>query len=105
MDTKKELYRIQADFCKFLAHPKRIEILTLLGGEEMCVEDIASKVEVPVPNISQHLAMMRDRGIVEGRREGAHIYYRISHPKILQTCTLMKELMIELKQKQLEQLK
>lgn len=101
MADRKQLCRMQADFCKFMAHEKRLEILMLLGEHEMCVEDLASTMEVHVPNISQHLAMMRERGAVTARRDGAHMYYRIAHPKIMEICTLMKEVMIELKQQQM----
>ena len=59
MDNK-ELYRIHADFCKFMANAKRIEIIFLLGEKEMCVDELASAMEVNVPNISQHLAVMRE---------------------------------------------
>ncbi len=92
---------MQADFCKFMAHEKRLEILFLLGEGEMCVEHLAQAMDVHVPNISQHLAMMRERGAVTARREGAHMYYRIAHPKIMELCTSMKALMIELKQQQM----
>ena len=101
MADRKQLCRMQADFCKFMAHEKRLEILFLLGDGELCVEELALAMEVHVPNISQHLAVMRERGAVTARREGAHIYYRIAHPKILELCSSMKELMIELKQQQI----
>ena len=101
IENRKQLCRIQADFCKFMANEKRIEILFLLGAGEMCVEELAEAMDVHVPNISQHLSMMRERGAVAARREGAHMYYRIAHPKILDICSMMKSVMIELKQQQM----
>lgn len=95
MINQKEIYKLHADFCKFMSNPKRIEILFLLGVKEMCVDEIAKEMEVKVPNISQHLSVMRENGVVESRREGTKIYYKLSNPKTLQACTIMREAMIE----------
>jgi ArsR family transcriptional regulator len=105
MLNKKELYKLHADFCKFMASPKRIEILFLLGEKEMCVDEIASAMEVKVPNISQHLAVMRERGIVNVRREGKKMYYTLTNPKTLQACIIMREAMVEQMEEQFEMIK
>lgn len=105
MANQKELFIIHADFCKFMANPKRIEILFLLGEKEMCVDEIASAVEVKVPNISQHLAVMREKGVVVARREGNRMYYSIANPKTLQACILIREAMVDQKEKQLDMIK
>lgn len=94
-DNSKELYEMHADFCKFMGNAKRIEILFLLGENELCVEDMANKMNVPIPNVSQHLAIMRDKGIVASRRAGTKIYYHLANQKTLQACILMREAMIE----------
>jgi len=88
-----------------MANPKRIEILFLLGEKEMCVDEIASKMNVRVPNISQHLAVMRERGVVEVRREGTKMYYKLANPKTLQACIIMRDAMVEQMKKQLEMIK
>ena len=100
MISKKELLKLHADFCKFMANPIRIEILFLLGEKEMCVDELASEVKVKVPNISQHLAVMREKGVVEVRREGTKMYYKLTNPKTLQACCIMREAMIEQMTKQ-----
>lgn len=102
MEDSKELYRMHAEFCKFMANPKRIEILFLLGEEELCVEAISARMNVKVPNISQHLAIMREKGVVTSRRDGTRIYYKLSNPKSLQACILMREAMIEQMEKTME---
>jgi ArsR family transcriptional regulator len=104
MINNKELYKLHADFCKFMANPKRIEILFLLGEKEMCVDEIASAMEVKVPNISQHLAVMREKGVVQVRREGNKMYYIIANPKTLQACIIMREAMVEQMEKQYKML-
>jgi len=105
MENQKELYFLHAEFCKFMANPKRIEILFLLGEKEMCVDEIASAMGVKVPNISQHLAVMREKGVVEARREGTKMHYSISNPKTLQACIIMREAMVEQMAKQFDMVK
>ena len=105
IEDHKELYRLHADYCKFMANPKRLEILFLLGKREMCVDEIASAMGVKVPNVSQHLGVMREKGIVEFRREGNKMYYSVSNQKTLQACTIMRESMIEQIQKQYDKIK
>ncbi len=95
MESSKELYDMHAGFCKFMGNAKRIEILFLLGEEELCVEELATRMEVPIPNVSQHLAIMREKGVVATRRAGNKIYYRLSNQKTLQACILMREAMLE----------
>ena len=95
MDKQKDLYLLHAEFCKFMGNPKRIEMLFLLGDDELCVEELARAMAVPVPNISQHLAIMREKGVVESRRAGTKIFYRLANPKTLQACILMREAMVE----------
>lgn len=105
MSDHKELYKLHADFCKFMSNPKRIEILFLLGEKEMCVDEIAAKMNIRVPNVSQHLAIMRERGVVEVRREGTKMYYTLGNPKTLQACLIMRDAMVEQMKKQSEMLK
>ena len=71
----------------------------------MCVDELASAMVVKVPNISQHLAVMREKGVVEVRREGTKMYYTIANPKTLQACIIMREAMVEQMEKQLDMVK
>lgn len=95
MVNNKELYKLHAEFCKFMANPIRIEILFLLGEKEMCVDDLATEINVRISNISQHLAVMREKGVVEVRREGTKMYYKLTNPKTLQACIIMRDAMVE----------
>ena len=94
MDNK-ELYKMHADFCKFMGNPKRIEILFTLNDSEMSVEEIAKKMKIRMANLSQHLAIMRERGVVSVRREGTKMYYKLSNPKTLKACLMMRDVMFE----------
>ena len=105
MKNNKELYTLHADFCKFMANPKRIEILFLLDEKELCVDEIATAMNVRVPNVSQQLAVMREKGVVNVRRDGIKMYYSITNPKTLQACIIMREAMIEQMEQQFNLIK
>ncbi|OHD55787.1 MAG: hypothetical protein A2Y33_14210 [Spirochaetes bacterium GWF1_51_8] len=92
---EKAIYELHADFCKFMGNPKRIEILFTLNTGEKCVEELAETMEINLPNLSQHLSIMRNKGIIESRRAGKYIYYRLSNTRILEACMIMRDLMLE----------
>ncbi len=91
----KKIFELHASICRTLAHPKRLEILNLLRQRELSVSEMAEQVGVSLANVSQHLAVLRDKGVVVTRREGVHIYYQVSNPKIIQACDLMREVLFE----------
>jgi DNA-binding transcriptional ArsR family regulator len=91
----KQLFRLHADVCKTLSHAKRLEILNVLRNKEMNAGQIVAKMKVPKANVSQHLSLMRSSGILETRRDGTNIYYRISNSKVIKACDLMREVLLE----------
>jgi ArsR family transcriptional regulator len=76
---------------KAIAHPLRLKALCVLDGEEICVQDIVAAVGTSQSNISQHLAILRDKGILVTRREANRIFYRIGNPRILQLIGMMRD--------------
>ncbi|OGR26215.1 MAG: transcriptional regulator, partial [Desulfobacca sp. RBG_16_60_12] len=78
-----------------LAHPKRLEAIERLREGEMSVTDLAEALEISQPNLSQHLTLMRQKGIVTTRREGLNVHYRLASPKIVKACDLMREVLVE----------
>ena len=93
--TDKSLYEMQAEICKTLTNPKRIEILNTLKNEEKTVTELVQALGASKANVSQHLAVMRHKGILTTRREGVNIYYRVTNPKVIEACALMKEVLFE----------
>jgi ArsR family transcriptional regulator len=91
----KRIYELHADVCKTLANAKRLEILNALRDKEMTVSELAKRVGALKANISQHLAVMRQKGILATRRDGVNIYYRIANPKVIQACDIMREVLFE----------
>jgi DNA-binding transcriptional ArsR family regulator len=91
-----EIFELHADVCRTLSNSKRLKILNALRDGEMQVSMILAKMgRIGKANLSQHLAVMRQKGVVATRREGNLIYYRISSPKIIQACDLMREVLFE----------
>ncbi|MCK5725528.1 MAG: winged helix-turn-helix transcriptional regulator [Thiotrichaceae bacterium] len=68
---------------KSIAHPLRLQILCRLGNEEMSVQDIVGSVGTSQSNISQHLAVMRDKGALSCRKEANKVFYRITSSAVL----------------------
>jgi len=89
------VYQMHAEVCKTLASARRIEIIDRLRHGEMQAGDLARVMGISKANLSQHLSIMRRNGIVEARREGAHIHYRISSRKVVKACQLMREVLLE----------
>ncbi len=91
----KELFNLHADFCKMLANPKRLMILNLLGVKEMSVGEIADAIGVPLANISQHLNVLKNNGVVKYRNEGHTVYYSLVDPKLLDVCHMTRKILVE----------
>ena len=93
--TDKSIFEMQAEICKTLTNPKRIEILNALKTDERTVTDLVNILGASKANVSQHLAVMRHKGILTTRREGVNIFYRVANPKVIEACALMKEVLFE----------
>ena len=77
---------------KAMAHPLRLKILCILGGAgEVSVQEIVEKVGTSQSNISQHLSILRDKGILAYRKDANKVYYRIGDPKVLQLISSLRE--------------
>ena len=90
---KKDFYHIHSDVCKTLANPKRQEILDNIRQREMTVNELVQKTGISQANLSQHLAILRTKGIVANRREGINVYYSIANPKIIKAFDLISEVL------------
>lgn len=86
----KSLCERQAAFCGIFNNPLRIRLMLLIGESEMSVGEIAEKLEVSLPNLSQHLRLMKDRNCLASRKEGKNVYYRITSPLFLEAMTLVR---------------
>ena len=77
---------------KGLAHPIRLKVLCVLGDREMPVNDLAAACETSQSNISQHLGILRQCGILATRKEANFVHYRINDPRMIQLMDLMRDM-------------
>ena len=91
----KELNNMHAEMCKVFTNPTRIEILNLLRDKEMSVTEIIRKTKLSQANISQHLSIMKSKGIVTSRRDGKSVFYRLTNPKIIKAFDIIREAISE----------
>jgi len=90
--TNEEDIHLASRSLKAMAHPLRLKILCILGGStEVSVQDIVEQVGTSQSNISQHLSILRDKGILASRKDANKVYYRISDPKILQLIGSLRQ--------------
>ena len=90
-----QIYQYHAEMCQVFSHPKRLEAINVLRDGEMTVTELAQKLGLTIGNLSQHLAMMRERRILISRKEGNVVYYRIANPKLLQVFDMLREMLFE----------
>lgn len=76
---------------KAMSHPLRLKILCTLGEHEISVQDIVELVGTSQSNISQHLAILRDKGILASRKDANRVYYRVGDARTLRLIVMMKE--------------
>jgi ArsR family transcriptional regulator len=88
-----EITNLQAEVLKTLANPRRLEILHRLAAGPCEVTRLAAELGASQPNVSQHLALLRNAGLVEAEREGREIRYRLSDPDVIVACGLMRRVL------------
>ena len=76
---------------KAMSHPLRLKILCTLGDKEVSVQDIVEKVGTSQSNISQHLAILRDKGILTSRKDANRVYYQVGDARTLKLICMMRE--------------
>ena len=92
---KESFYHLHSDICKTIANPRRLAIIDMIHKGEMTVSTLVKKTGISQANLSQHLAILRSKGVVRTRREGNNIYYSIANPKIIEAYDLISEVLRE----------
>ena len=90
-----KLYEIHAEMCKVFSNSIRLEILNLLRDKELSVTELIEKTELSQANISQHLSIMKSKGIVVSNRNGKNVYYKLTNPKIIKAFDIIREVFAE----------
>ena len=90
--TNEEDIHLASRSLKAMAHPLRLKILCILGGNtEVSVQDIVERVGTSQSNISQHLAILRDKGILSARKDANRVYYRVEDARTLALIRMMRD--------------
>ena len=94
-DREMEIFEMQADVCLAIGNPRRLQILSLLKDGENSVSALIDRVNINKANMSQHLSVLKQKGLVLTRREGTTIYYRLASPRISEACSIMRDVLRE----------
>src|SRR4051794_35934930 len=87
------VYQAKAEFFRILGHPARVRTLELLRDGERTVGDLQSALGLDSSGTSQHLGVLRRHGVLESRRDGTSVYYRIKDPRTLQLLEVARQIL------------
>ena len=88
-----ELDHLVEAICKGVNDPKRLHLLYALRQQPWTLSQLCEVVGAPQSNVSQHLAVLRDRGLVEATRAGTTVVYSLRHPKVLDAVDILRDVM------------
>jgi DNA-binding transcriptional ArsR family regulator len=88
------IYRVKADFFRLLGHPARVRILELLRDGERAVGDLQAELGLDSSSTSQQLTAMRRQGVLESRRAGTSVLYRVKDPHIFELLEIAKQILL-----------
>lgn len=90
-----QLQELHARVCKAIADPKRLMIIEELRDRELSVGDVCEAIGISQSNASQHLAVLRERGIVSAHRVGTSVFYTLRSQKVVQAVDLLRQFLAE----------
>jgi DNA-binding transcriptional ArsR family regulator len=94
-EREEQLYRLQAELCRVLAEPTRLQLLSLLSKRPHAVKDLVEATGERQAKISQHLAIMRKLGIVRTQRVGTEAHYSLADQRILEACRITRDVLLQ----------
>ncbi len=93
-----ELARKQTALCKVFSSTRRVMIVWVLGDKEMTVTEIAKSVGASMQSTSQHLRLMKDKGILTSHKDGQAVLYRVAQNDLMQNCIILEQSPLQKKQ-------
>ena len=94
-EREQQLFRMQAELCQTMADATRLELLYLLADGPRAVKELVEATGQRQAKISQHLAVMRQRGIVHSERFGNEVHYSLSDRRILDACRITRQILMD----------
>jgi ArsR family transcriptional regulator, virulence genes transcriptional regulator len=92
---QERLFELHAEVCKTLSNAVRLRIISELQDGEMTVGTLAKKLGIRQAHLSQHLSVLRQKGVVAARKDGLNVYYNLPNPKIIKAYQLIREVLME----------
>jgi len=89
----RKIFEMQCQICKAVAHPLRLEIVDHLSKKEMPASALLAVLDTSKANLSKHMTQLTQAGVVDQRRSGRLVYYRLSYPEIHEACSLMRSIL------------
>lgn len=90
-----QVFELHSELLKALSHPKRLEVIHLLRDKNLSVTQIQRMLDLPQANLSQHLQVLRQAGVVATEKKGKRIFYRLVHKNFARASDLLREVLIE----------
>jgi DNA-binding transcriptional ArsR family regulator len=87
------IYRLKAEFFRLLGHPARVRVLELLRDGELSVGELQAALGLDSSGTSQHLTAMRRQGLLDSRRAGTSVFYRVKDPRVFQLLEVAKQIL------------
>jgi ArsR family transcriptional regulator, virulence genes transcriptional regulator len=88
-----KIFEMQCEICKALGHPLRLAIVDRLHSGEASAADLIADLELSKANLSKHMSLLTHGGIVESRRDGRQLFYRLTDPEIHKACSIMRSIL------------
>lgn len=95
-----EINLLHANICQALSEPRRLQILYALQQEPQRVTTLAERLDIPQPTVSRHLAVLRQRSLVSGERNGSAVVYSLADDRIIEILDLMRQVLREALERQ-----
>ena len=94
-NIQESIFQAHADICGALFNDKRLRIIDLLGEGDLSSGELSDKLKIKRPNLAQHLFVLKERGVIEMRRQGKNTFYRIPDSRIIKARQLMRKVLID----------
>ena len=92
-DGDEQVFEMQARICKAFANSTRLRMLDLLAKREYTVSDLQAALGITLPNVSQHLSILKGAGVVLTRREGKQVYCSLTLPEVKEACQFIRNVL------------
>ncbi len=91
----RRIFELQCEICKSMAHPARLEIVDLLNKHEMSAAALLEILQISKANLSKHMTILMQVGVVDATRDGRQVSYRLTHPEIHEACRIMRSILYQ----------